>query len=164
MKRLMGYEFERTMATLYTQCPRVLRMEPADDDVAREGVPDRIVFLDDGSIRVCSWKCHTENASIKVKDSPEIRLTRELLKQGKNAYMVLEGLFDGRFFSIRVDPFRSKASVRIRDEDFLEWPPDVEKWIGPVNLPASDRVESPSASSPASVPSGVGGSGVVGEE
>lgn len=141
IKRIMGYDFERIMANLYADSSLVLRLEPGVNEVAKDGQPDRIVYLSDGSIRICSWKVHNENESIKVADSPEIRLTRHL-QATKNVIMVLEGLFQGRFFSIVVDPEQSKGSVRVRKEDMQDWPPDLQKILEKPTDRGAKRLES----------------------
>jgi len=142
MKRLMGYEFERVMAKIYQDSNTVLRIDPPVERTAKEGQPDRIVYLADGSIRVCSWKVANEEESIKVKNSPEIRLTKRLLEEGKDTHMVMEGLFEGRFFSVLVDPEQTKGSVRVRKDCYYEWPPDIPRLLeAQLGRPTADRLE-----------------------
>lgn len=140
IKSLMGYEFERVMALLYQsddfKKAGVLRIDPPGDEVARKSHPDRIAYLQDGQILVCSWKCHSKNENIRVKDSPEWRMTEELQKQGQDAIMVLEGLFGDRFFSKKVPMNLKTDSIRIRENDFMKWPPNPKEVFG---RPAQNR-------------------------
>ena len=141
VKRTMGYDFERIMARLYATSPLVIRMEPSVDEVAKEGHPDRLVFLPDGSIRICSWKIHNENESIKVENSPEIKVA-SAFKDRKRVKMVVEGLFQGHFFSIEVNPDQNKGSVRVTKADMVDWPPDMDKLLEGAPPPREDRLES----------------------
>ena len=162
MKREMGYAFEVLFQREYRKCPLVLETEPSDDRPAPNGTPDLVAHTTDGRVRIVSIKIHNENESITIsKKSPEVRLLGELLERGVDAYMVVEGLFQGHFYSVAYDAETRKSSVRVRKRDLLEWPPDLQQLLEASSRPPGDRLKSPSAPAPPSAPSGVGGSGVV---
>jgi len=156
MKREMGYEFERTMLTIYTSSEfiraGIIKIDPSEDEPSEKEKPDRVIYLRGGRILVLSWKCHHENESFKVKDSPEWKLTKELLTRNQNAIMRLEGLFKNRFFLKEIDTSSDLASVRIKESDFIQWPPPAEKLLERPARPGHSRLESKKPS-----PRGAGG-------
>jgi hypothetical protein len=131
IKNAMGYEFERTIATLYDKSGNVLWMDPKTPDlISPKGKPDRVMILADGSFRVCSWKCHNENDSIPIFNSPESKMAKYLLSsQDKPVVLVLEGLFEGRFFSIRLDSHSKQKFAKINDSDYSSWPPNFDELL-----------------------------------
>jgi hypothetical protein len=143
MKRTMGYEFERILAKQYLDSSLVIDVEPDGTEPAPAGKPDLIVYLTSGAIRIVSIKSHNENESITIKkSSPEVKLLKRLQKREKEAHMVVEGLFEGRFFSVPYNLDTKKKSVRITDDVFNKWPPVFEKLLGNTGQPVSNRVES----------------------
>jgi hypothetical protein len=151
MKREMGYEFERVLANIYNECPMVLNISPELESFkgAKKGEVDLVAYLIDGQIRIVSIKSHNENKSIGVKKtSPEVKMLLELQAKGTDSHMVVEGLFEDRFFSVPYDPETTKKSVRIRDSDMISWPPDLEKIL-------SETVR-PLAKPPRVFPRGIG--------
>lgn len=127
IKHDMGYEFERTMAQLYDKTQRVIWIDPPVSEVAPKGVPDRVMILDNGICRVCSWKCHNENPSIQIANSPELKMARYMKGEGKRVVLVLEGLYEGKFFSVVVDPDTNRKTIRLQNSDFMNFPPNYEE-------------------------------------
>ncbi|MHA2236681.1 MAG: hypothetical protein ACXABH_15260, partial [Candidatus Thorarchaeota archaeon] len=158
MKREMGYEFERVLARVYNESSMVLDIEPELESFkgAKKGEVDLVAHLTDGQFRIISIKSHNENESIGIKKtSPEVKMLLELQSKGTDSHMVVEGLFEGRFFSVPYDPKTTKKSVRIRDSDLIPWPPDLEKLLSDSSRPDANRLE---------YPTGGAGGGVGGEE
>ena len=140
MKREMGYEYERSVVKYYSS-PEMLEagfvvmdaiaskdLKPDEDFEARkQREPDLVLRLPDESIAVISIKTHSKEASIDF-EGPELKLYNELLKDGKDTVLFLQGTYKQRFFSIEIDPSKiATASVRITDEHYLQWPPNTQE-------------------------------------
>jgi hypothetical protein len=143
ISQLKGGLFEIEMLKLYAQCGNVDILQPAPrgfkypDDLAPAGQSDRIVYLLDGTIRICAWKFYDENATVELwRDGhfcPEILKARELIDRGmpqERVKVVVEGNMKGEFFSKEIDPFDDRKSVTIFKRERSQWPPDLNKVLG----------------------------------
>jgi hypothetical protein len=136
---IKGGMFELEMLRLYASSEKVEYMKPTPDfrypdGLAPQGVPDRLVYLADGSVRVCAWKTYDENASFEIqrkgKPCPEIIAARELIAKGRDVKLVVEGLYKGQFFSKEIDPDTDNKTVTVYKRDCGPWPPNIEELLG----------------------------------
>lgn len=138
---LKGGMFELEMLRLYSTSSNVEYMKPAPDfrypeGLAPKGVPDRTIFLTDGTIRVCAWKVYDKENSFEIqrkgKPCPEIVAARELLAKGREVKLYVEGLYKGEFFSKEIDPDTEDKVVTIYKRDCGKWPPKIGDLIGEI--------------------------------
>jgi Zn ribbon nucleic-acid-binding protein len=132
---IKGGMFELEMLRLYDSAERVEYMKPRPDfrypeGLSPQGVPDRVVYLADGSVRICAWKVYDKNASFEIqrkgKPCPEIIEAQELIAKGREVKLVVEGLYKGEFFSKEIDPDTEDKVVTIMKRDCQPWPPNIE--------------------------------------
>jgi hypothetical protein len=104
------------------------------DGLAPQGIPDRIVYLNDGTVRVCAWKVYDKHASFEIqrkgKPCPEIEAARELIANGREVKLVVEGLYKGQFFSKEIDPDTEDNVVTVYKRDCRTWPITIEELLG----------------------------------
>lgn len=133
-----GGMFELEMLRLYDSSEKVEYMKPAPDfrypeGLAPQGVADRIVYLSDGSVRVCAWKLYDKENSFEIqrkgKPCPEIIAAQELVAKGRDVKLYVEGLYKGSFFSKEIDPDTEDKVVTIYKRDCIKWPPAMEELL-----------------------------------
>jgi hypothetical protein len=135
---IKGGMFELEMLRLYQSSEQVEYMKPAPDTrypegLAPQGVPDRIVYLNDGSVRVCAWKVYDKENSFEIQRKgnpcPEIIAARELVAKRRKVKLFVEGLYKGDFFSKEIDPDTDDKVVTIYKRDCVKWPPKIEELL-----------------------------------
>jgi hypothetical protein len=135
---IKGGMFELEMLRLYATSEQVEYMKPAPDfrypdGLAAQGVPDRVVYLADGSVRVCAWKVYDKENSFEIqrkgKPCPEIVAAQELVAKGRDVKLFVEGLYKGDFFSKEIDPDTDDKVVTIYKRDCVKWPPKIEELL-----------------------------------
>jgi len=138
LRELKGGMMEIELLRRYLACPEVVDIQPPlmgdyphyPEDIAREGVPDRVIVLADGTVRVCAWKLYESNATIPLRDKhdrpcPEIVRALELMNSGAEVQLVLEGIVGDRFFSVLIDPMTTRKSRTVAPSETVPWPPDL---------------------------------------
>jgi hypothetical protein len=130
--KLQGDAFEIKMFDLYSPCAQVLNMKPQTRAPEPKEKPDRVVFLTDGTVRVCSWKHYPSNATIPIQ-GPEMLEARALLAKGAKVQLILEGICPHGFFSVELDPDDEKKHRTIHKRECQSFPPDMNQLLGVTN-------------------------------
>ena len=127
--KLQGDAFEVKMFDLYSTCGQVLNMKPSTRTPVPKEQPDRVIFLTDGTVRVCSWKHYPSNATIPIQ-GPEMLEARALLARGATkVQLILEGICPHGFFSVELDPDDEKKHRTIHKRECQSFPPNMDKLL-----------------------------------